>query len=638
MITPKRLISGDVLRVLAVLSVLINHFNEDFFEYGYLGVDAFFVLSGYVVLRSLYLLKADNNFKILEFYARRINRLYPPYLITIFVIFLIALLTRSKPYLDDLAIELASSAIYLANVYFWQTFNYFSPDSSQSLSIHLWSLSVEEQYYLILPILLVLLSRIVQPLRIFIVLIIFTCSLALYFYGWHERSGVAAFYLLPFRAWQFILGGFFCHLAYKAYFSSAYLLFAILLLVFTLIFAKDAVLLRVWLSLCIAIILYSDDWLTNKKLVGFAHGKQKIVQTLANTTYFVYLLHQPLLVTWKRLGYLDRESNIDLVISIVVIWLLAHIFTLGTNSIFFSDGLRTKKNIKSMFIISTFIVVALSIGIRVTPAYIFHDNDQLKIISDRERNISYLRSSAYARGVCFLDFNQTTEALESNSCLKFDGETGTPLLVIGDSEAAHLMPGLRNIAKNHPPLFDDLLHASSASCVPIKLDINSRCRNYYSYVIEEIDFLCGKLDSLVILFSINWWGTIQRFGFEQSLSDLKLFLNGISDCARVFLFAEAADFLLDPYIEALDQVSGDTDLYIRSHDKTDVMRLMGFLISSTSAEIIRFGIRGIDGADKFIDNGKYLYFDRGHLSEYGSAEVAKEIFTDLGLKLNIDHE
>lgn len=191
----------DGLRAFAVIAVLLYHSGIPKFEGGFIGVDIFFVISGYLI--SDLLLKNLHNLK--DFYFRRILRIIPSLFITkLFVIFVGAFIYDPKTF-EALGKSVISSSIFLSNVYFWKTTGYFESDVYKNPLIHTWSLSLEEQFYLFFPILLLILDRYIKKKLIVIIILIILLSFLINLIGVKYYPS-ATYFLLPTRAWELLLG------------------------------------------------------------------------------------------------------------------------------------------------------------------------------------------------------------------------------------------------------------------------------------------------------------------------------------------------------------------------------------------------------------------------------------------------
>lgn len=208
---------GDIegLRALAILLVVAAHANVPGLAGGFVGVDVFFVLSGYLISGLLIQeIDASGDFRFAAFYARRLRRLVPALLFMLLVTCVLAWLLLIP--LDQLGQAKAASgaALWLSNFYFaFSNLNYFSPDAKSNLFLHTWSLGVEEQFYIVWPLLIMLVAgawqgakRKPRTTRLKIAMpVVFVLSLGLCLW-WTSHAPHLAFYMMPSRAWQFALG------------------------------------------------------------------------------------------------------------------------------------------------------------------------------------------------------------------------------------------------------------------------------------------------------------------------------------------------------------------------------------------------------------------------------------------------
>src|ERR1700712_2253555 len=149
----------DGLRAIAVLSVLLFHCGFLSFSGGYVGVDVFFVISGYLITKNISISLLDETFSFRRFYLARLLRLYPALLATVAGTFLFASLLFTPPLLAKLAASAVASVLTFSNIYFWQEISYWDLEVNLKPLLHIWSLSVEEQFYFVWPLLLWAASR-----------------------------------------------------------------------------------------------------------------------------------------------------------------------------------------------------------------------------------------------------------------------------------------------------------------------------------------------------------------------------------------------------------------------------------------------------------------------------------------------
>jgi peptidoglycan/LPS O-acetylase OafA/YrhL len=195
----------DGLRAIAIISVVAFHARLAFFGGGFIGVDVFLVISGYLIGSLVYREIRESRFSILRFYERRAKRILPALLTVLFVCNLIAFVLLSPLELTKYCKESFAAVFSISNIYYWRQPNYFNPGSIFKPLLMTWSLGIEEQFYLLFPLVLFLLHRFAKHRVAYwvasvSVLSFISCVVCLSIYP------SAAFYLLPMRAWELGLG------------------------------------------------------------------------------------------------------------------------------------------------------------------------------------------------------------------------------------------------------------------------------------------------------------------------------------------------------------------------------------------------------------------------------------------------
>lgn len=197
----------DGLRALAVLPVVLFHIGFPAFSGGFVGVDIFFVISGFLITKSLDEEIRHGSYSIAQFYVRRIRRIFPAYFALICIVSLVAVALQLPDDLKDYGSSLAATSVYVSNITFWLgSGDYFGVKSEFQPLLHTWSLAVEEQFYIVFPIILIVAAR--YGNRAWskgAVALCFIASLALGIYA-TQAAPVASFYLLPTRAWELLAG------------------------------------------------------------------------------------------------------------------------------------------------------------------------------------------------------------------------------------------------------------------------------------------------------------------------------------------------------------------------------------------------------------------------------------------------
>jgi peptidoglycan/LPS O-acetylase OafA/YrhL len=194
----------DGLRAVAVLSVLAFHIELSLIPGGFVGVDVFFVISGYLISSIVFSEIASSRFSVIGFYERRIRRIFPALFGMLAVSSVFATIYLFPAELVDYGKSMLAATVSISNLYFWRHSGYFDSPLSQPL-LHTWSLAVEEQFYICFPLFLVLVRRLFpQKLRVSVValflLSLLTSAVVV------EHNADTAFYMLYTRAWELLLG------------------------------------------------------------------------------------------------------------------------------------------------------------------------------------------------------------------------------------------------------------------------------------------------------------------------------------------------------------------------------------------------------------------------------------------------
>jgi peptidoglycan/LPS O-acetylase OafA/YrhL len=196
----------DGLSAIAILPVIWTHTGLPYLTGGFLGVDVFFVISGFLIT-SILLKEFDaDNFSLVKFYERRSRRILPALLVVIIVTsFFVPIVSENPKFISDYGASVLSNIFFSSNIYFWQTTGYFGSTSELSPLLHTWSLAVEEQYYIFFPLLMMVLFSFGKKIIVISLVLITILSLLISEWG-AVNSPIGNFYLLPSRAWELMAG------------------------------------------------------------------------------------------------------------------------------------------------------------------------------------------------------------------------------------------------------------------------------------------------------------------------------------------------------------------------------------------------------------------------------------------------
>jgi peptidoglycan/LPS O-acetylase OafA/YrhL len=315
----------DGLRALAVLPVILFHAGFEWFSGGFIGVDVFFVISGYLITTIIISEIAEGKFSIVTFYERRARRILPALFFVMLICIPFAWMWMLPDALENFGQSLVSTSLFSNNFLLMNTSGYWDLASEYKPLMHTWSLAVEEQYYIIFPIFLMFAWRFGKNKIIWSILFISLISFTLSEYGWRQNS-ITNFYYSPSRAWELLAGSIAAFFSYQKGVKNnntlAFLgLMTILYSIFTfdeeMPFPSAFTLAPVLGSLLI--ILYADNKTFTAKILS-----TKILVGVGLISYSLYLWHQPIFAfarIYKQDQITDFYSYIFLFLTIFLAFL-----------------------------------------------------------------------------------------------------------------------------------------------------------------------------------------------------------------------------------------------------------------------------------------------------------------------------
>ncbi|KAG1650465.1 putative peptidoglycan O-acetyltransferase YrhL [Nymphon striatum] len=192
-------------QTLAVVPVIFYHAGFNWVSGGYVGVDIFFVISGYLITTIILKEKSADTFSLLNFYERRARRILPALFFVLLVCVPFAWFWLLPHELNDFGKSIIAVAVFASNILFWKESDYFSADSELIPLLHTWSLAVEEQFYVFFPIILMLFWSLGKRRLLGIIILIALLSFGMTEWAWRNIPS-ANFYLIPTRAWELMIG------------------------------------------------------------------------------------------------------------------------------------------------------------------------------------------------------------------------------------------------------------------------------------------------------------------------------------------------------------------------------------------------------------------------------------------------
>lgn len=428
------------LRAIAVIAVLLFHFNPSLLPGGYAGVDVFFVISGFlmtgIILRGI----GDGGFSLVGFYVARAKRIIPALSVVCFFVLIIGYFSFIQlETFERLARHVFSSAFFVSNVIYYFESGYFDVESRNKLLLHTWSLSVEWQFYIVYPILLMLLKR---YLSIDLVKRVVLCGAVIGFlFSVFATSKwpTFAYYLLPARAWEMLVGGvafiYPWHLSER--FNKFVEIVGFLLIISSFFFFSSG---TPWPGYFAAMPVLGCYLMIVANQQSSVITNNVIFQCVGRWSYSIYLWHWPLV----SFAYL-YSVNIDYVLTIAMT--LGSVF-MGWLSFVLIESKKNKHGIA--IFISIVLISLIVIGLKIGPfRYLYV-----------ESVANSMKRKAYD---CFDRAGQSSQDVVV--CKLSDGNK--KVVALGDSHMYSSLPVLEDIANSNNI---ELSYVGFSGCPPL-LDI-----------------------------------------------------------------------------------------------------------------------------------------------------------------------
>jgi len=316
----------DGLRALSILPVIFFHFGFARFSGGYIGVDIFFVISGYLITSLIIREISEEKFSLTKFYERRARRILPLLFFVLFLSTIISFFLFTPNYLVTFYKSALATLFFFSNIFFWSKSGYFETGADVNPIFHTWSLSIEEQYYLIFPLIFIFFFKLLNKKIIYacLIIIFLGAGISHYLSMFHPSAN---FYLLPFRVFEICIGVFSAIVLYYYNFSNFKLIFknilssaGLILLIFSIFLFNEDTLSPSLISLvplfgCCMIILFTDSNTFIYRILS-----NRILVFIGLLSYGLYLWHVPLLVFYKI--NFSINDNFDYIIISILTFLI----------------------------------------------------------------------------------------------------------------------------------------------------------------------------------------------------------------------------------------------------------------------------------------------------------------------------
>ncbi|WP_226570973.1 acyltransferase family protein [Mangrovibacter yixingensis] len=597
------------LRAIAVLLVVLFHFKFPYFDGGYIGVDIFFVISGYLMNEICAKMVGEKRW-ILAFYKKRINRVYPALLSTTIIATFITIAIFPPSLLSDLFGQVLSTLTFTSNIFYYNaTTGYFSPNADSFLLLHTWSLGVEFQYYLIFPLaLLIAHTKFFKKRSCLVYGAFFLTSLFLCL--WYEKIDPSAtFYFLPTRAWELFLGAFASSLIYKNPFPSLTQFLSISVII----------LFCVWSN-------YNDQWTGLSMLIPtlataiLLHARVNnektilrfdIAQYLGNASYSIYLVHWPLVALAYNLAY---EPTISSKIGLSLLSIL-----LGFASYYLVEKNCKKFDVKifstaTLVIILCFICVEFQISkLWISPAKLAMDRygRAYELTDDGRKQFGSKPYSCFYTG-------KPGQSYDIENCMRPSMQKKN-ILLLGDSHMADMSLSFKKLFSNY-----NIMQATLSSCLLIPGEAKrEECKNLTDRVYKKIE----SVSNVDVIFISAYWSAVKDTStLPENIANAVKQLKGKTN-ADIYIIGQTKVF--DKELPSLIRVRGGTGINQYRNKSVDLVNnMLKESLPKYNVKYINIYDFGCDDNNEcnFVSDKNYpMLFDTDHLTQDWAISIVQMI-------------
>jgi peptidoglycan/LPS O-acetylase OafA/YrhL len=520
----------DGLRALAVVPVILFHAGLNLFSGGFVGVDVFFVISGFLITTIIINELDQGKFSVVNFYERRARRILPALFFVILVTLPFAWMWLTPRDMKDFAQSLAAVATFSSNILFLLESGYFDTTAELKPLLHTWSLAVEEQYYIFFPLLLMLTWRFGRRWTLAVLAVIFFLSFGLGQWAAYNQPS-AAFYLLPTRGWELLVGAFAAfylqkrdHIQSHAFNQAASLLGLVLVTYAVFAFDKRTPFPTFYTlvpTVGTALIIFSavkgtyvNTLLSSKPMVG-----------IGLISYSAYLWHQPMFALVRHRSL--NEPSMALFIGLGIFSLMLAYFSWKYIETPFRN--KVKYNRKKIFTYSGIglsILIVLGVIGHLKNGVLHHYDDLTKKMLMPEFGFTDKQTRCHREGNSYMPLDE--------SCVLGDTKHIVGAL-IGDSHGYAVSTAIEDeAAKQHIGLYQMTFNGCPVAGSVYRVDFNTdnKCAAFNADV-EQFILKHHEIEHVVIV--SRWTQFLTGTGFnngEGGIEKTKALIDNIANGVR----------------------------------------------------------------------------------------------------------
>lgn len=643
----------DGLRAIAILSVLIFHLDAKYLSGGFVGVDIFFVISGFLITSIIKKeIEETSSFNFKNFYIRRIRRLFPALFVTLFITTIVVSFIFSPTHLSSYGGSLVTSLLSVSNFFFWVESDYFDVSSKVKPLLHTWTLSIEEQFYLIWPITLLFLVKIKRKSRIFI-LFILTILITLILTYIFKDGQIALinhffpfakdlfsdgkstiFFLLPFRFFEFLFGAilvWFIHyrLSKRFYYDMIFFI-GLIFILYSIFFFDENMIFPYYNAIIPTLGTFLVIYSSIHSRFNFVL-ENKLFIKVGLISYSLYLIHWPVIVIWNYLS--DNVTIFDNFGILIICLFLAMLSYKYIEQPFRNKTIDiSKKRIKNVLISLFLIINIVGLSMYFSNGWTWRVNSIVNF-----ENVGDSKN-----------FHKKFYGGEGYSSGAINTQNPADIVLIGDSHGSHYLEGIYKVIAK--PYNLNLYSSSGTSCITLPNFTRITVGNDWDKIcVEQLNKGLQYLDqgnkNSILIVSASWISQMSKADLlDENGKRRNVNVNKEDIVKSIF---ELKKIIGEKKLIIIGQVPGANnnlyDIFTRPNPiLTNNKELEKFFTSNLKEEIKEFNsylekasletekfiflnpsdILCKDNICRNLDKRKYLiYSDSSHLSKYGSIEL-----------------
>lgn len=602
------------LRAIAILSVVLYHLGIPYVKDGYIGVDIFFVLSGYLMTKMILKRMNQETFRLIEFYRRRLIRILPALLVLIIFFFVLLYFVLGIKLYDFSRFALSSS-IFVSNIYYYLSSGYFQPASQLNFLLHTWSLSIEWQFYVVYPLLLMGLRRLTNNRARYDVYFLYSLGLlslcCMFYYA--QRNQSFTFYMFHTRAWELLAGGIvFLHekscrrlFPQRVRNGIAMLCTVLLLLSVTGLFDMRS---SGWPSAFTLVPVMATGLLilaqSNLRLFRFS-----AVKFVADISYSWYLWHWPLIVLGT---YFSLSQQWSYLLAVLILS-----FALGALSYHVVEKNRFLQTPKWLLTTAVLVIVTTFMGTQFPLHKLFTNPQEANLVAFHYRYPREFAAAQYGFGESHLLSRSRFEDFDTTRLFQFS-DTQPNYLLLGDCHAGMFAHTLQKLARTNKVNLlqatgDDVFPAPHVR--PIYAGPTALMRYMYEHYLPENHHRIDK-----VILSANYAG-YSKNEVEEYLDSIEAYFKKLH--IPVVYIGQTESYTVEyPVIETLHLKFGiEPENYLQTYRTGANNFLKTSKIADRYVDVYcHASLKSTNGVESYM-------YDADHFSIYGT-EQYKEILQE----------